>query len=105
MAGTIRALLLTDVVDSTMLAERLGDAAMAMLWSAHDRIARDLLREWHGREIDKSDGMLALFDRATDAAAYALAYHRALALGKTDPHRADEGGFGKTVRAQVRGRT
>lgn len=52
---------------------------MARLWSAHDRAARDLLREWRGREIDKSDGMLLLFDDAADAAGYALAYHRALA--------------------------
>ena len=42
----IRALLLTDVVDSTKLSERIGDAAMAELWSAHDRAARDLLPEW-----------------------------------------------------------
>jgi len=39
----IRALLLTDVVDSTRLAEKLGDAAMADVWAAHDRVARDLL--------------------------------------------------------------
>src|SRR5436190_8432852 len=75
----VRALLLTDVVDSTKLAATLGEAAMARLWAAHDRAARDLLREWRGREIDKSDGMLLLFDNAADAAGYALAYHHALA--------------------------
>jgi len=74
-----RALLLTDVVDSTRLAEDLGDAAMADVWVAHDRVARALLPEWRGREIDKTDGMLLLFDSATDAVSYALAYHRALA--------------------------
>jgi len=52
---------------------------MARLWSAHDRAARDLLPEWRGREIDKSDGMLLIFDDAADAAGYALAYHHALA--------------------------
>ena len=72
-------LLLTDVVDSTALSQRLGDAAMASLWAAHDRVARDLMPRWHGREIDKSDGLLPLFDHALDAAGYALAYHRALA--------------------------
>ena len=42
----------------------------AALWAAHDRIARDLLRAWRGREIDKTDGMLLLFDtrRATRSA-------------------------------------
>ena len=74
-----RALLLTDVVDSTQLAERLGDAAAAELGAAHDRVARDLLRAWRGREIDKTDGMLMLFEQAADALGYALAYHGALA--------------------------
>ena len=75
----LRALLLTDVVDSTKLTEALGDAAMAVLWATHDRAARDLLPVWRGREIDKTDGMLLLFDTATDALGYALAYHHALA--------------------------
>ena len=74
-----RALLLTDVVDSTRLSERLGDTAMAAVWQAHDRVARQLLPVWRGREIDKTDGMLLLFDAAVDAVGYALAYHRALA--------------------------
>jgi len=75
----VRALLLTDVVDSTKLSERIGDAAMAEVWTAHDRAARDLLPAWHGREIDKTDGMLLMFDTAADAVNYAMAYHRALA--------------------------
>lgn len=75
----VRALLLTDVVDSTKLSEALGDAEMTVLWSAHDRLARDLLPVWRGREIDKTDGMLLLFAAAADAVAYALAYHRGLA--------------------------
>ena len=75
----IRALLLTDVVDSTKLSESLGDAAIAALWAAHDRVARDLLPRHRGREIDKTDGMLLLFDEAADAVAYAGEYHRALA--------------------------
>ena len=76
------ALLLTDVVDSTKLTEELGDAAMAQLWIAHDRVARDLLPLWRGREIDKTDGMLLLFDAVGDAVNYALAYHRRLAAAE-----------------------
>ncbi len=75
----IRALLLTDVVDSTRLSERLGDKAMAEVWAAHDRAARDLLPRWRGLEIDKTDGMLLLFDDATDAVRYAVDYQQALA--------------------------
>jgi predicted ATPase/class 3 adenylate cyclase/Tfp pilus assembly protein PilF len=74
-----RALLVTDVVDSTQLLERLGDEAAAALWTAHDRAARDLLHEWRGLEIDRTDGFLLLFDAAGDAVGYALAYHRAMA--------------------------
>jgi predicted ATPase/class 3 adenylate cyclase len=79
--ATPHALLLTDVVDSTKLAEQLGDDAMAALWAAHDRIARDLLPLWRGREIDKTDGMLLLFDQVDDAVGYALAYHRTIEAG------------------------
>ena len=75
----VRALLLTDVVDSTQLSERLGEAELAALWAAHDRLARDLLPGRRGREIDKTDGMLLLFEAAADAVAYAIAYQRAVA--------------------------
>jgi len=75
----IRALLLTDVVDSTRLAETLGDSAMAEIWAAHDRVSRALLGPRRGREIDKTDGMLLLFDNAADAVAYAMEYHHAMA--------------------------
>lgn len=73
-----RALLLTDVVDSTLLNDRLGDEAMARLWSAHDQAARQLMRSWHGREVGRADGFLVLFDDVPDAVQFALAYHRAL---------------------------
>lgn len=73
-----RALLLTDVVDSTKLSEALGDAAMAEVWAAHDRLARDLLPAFHGLEIDKTDGMLLMFEAAIDGLNYATAYHQAM---------------------------
>lgn len=73
------ALLLTDMVDSTGLNARLGDAAMAEISRAHDRLARDLQQAWNGREIDKTDGMLVLFAEAGDAVGCALALHAAIA--------------------------
>ena len=76
--GEVRALLLTDVGDSTKLLEELGDQTMAEVWAAHDRMARDLLPLHRGREIDKTDGMLLMFDAAADAVAYAHAYHRGI---------------------------
>jgi predicted ATPase/class 3 adenylate cyclase/Tfp pilus assembly protein PilF len=86
----VRALLLTDVVDSAQLSERLGEAKLAALWAAHDRLARDLLPARRGREIDKTDGMLLLFEAAADAVAYAMAYQRAVA-GLDPPLKARAG--------------
>ena len=77
--GKIVALLFTDVVDSTLTTQQLGDERALALWTEHDRRARDLLRHHHGREIDRADGFLLLFDSAVDAACHALDYHAALA--------------------------
>jgi len=73
------ALLMTDLVDSTAWAQRLGEAAHGALWQAHDDSARALLARHRGREIDKSDGFLLLFEHPADALAFAGAYHAALA--------------------------
>ena len=75
---TEKVLLLTDLVDSTAITERLGDLAAAALWAALDRIARDLLQRWQGQEIDKSDGFLFLFPRVDLAVGFAVALHAAL---------------------------
>ncbi len=73
------ALLFTDLVDSTRATEQLGDAAAALWWADHDRRARDLIERHGGREIDRSDGFFLIFDRARDAAAFALEYHEEVA--------------------------
>src|SRR5690349_5876726 len=78
-----RALLLTDFVDSTALTSALGDAASSALGSAHDRVARDLLRARDGLEIDRTDGLFLVFRSADDAVGYAIDYHAALA--RLDP--------------------
>ena len=54
----VRTLLLTDLCDSTTLVERLGDTAAAELFRAHDRLVLKLQQQWHGRLIDRSDGLL-----------------------------------------------
>ena len=79
MAPAVRTLLFTDVVDSTRVVERLGDARAAEIWAAHDRRGRALLVRHRGREIDRTDGFFLLFDEPADAARYALGYHAALA--------------------------
>ncbi|HLE84754.1 MAG TPA: protein kinase [Thermoanaerobaculia bacterium] len=78
-AAAVKTLAVTDLVDSTGLFARLGDRRAAEISARHERLARDLLVRCSGREIDKTDGFLTLFDRAIDAVRFALAYHRALA--------------------------
>ena len=74
----MRTLLFTDLVDSTQLVERLGDEAAAATWAEHDRLARQLLVQHCGHEIDRTDGFFLLFDAVLDAAHFALAYHAAI---------------------------
>ena len=74
----LRTVALCDLADSTALVERLGDRRAAELFRRHDRLARDLLQRHRGREIDKTDGFLALFERPINAVAFALDYQRAL---------------------------
>ena len=74
----VRTLLLTDLCDSTQLVERLGDAAAAELFREHDRLVLGLQQQWRGRLIDRSDGLLLLFERAIDGLGFALDYARGL---------------------------
>src|SRR6185437_10968374 len=74
----LRTLVVCDIADSTALVERMGDQNAANIIRKHDRLARALIEQHRGREIDKTDGFLLLFDRPIQAAAFALAYQRGL---------------------------
>lgn len=77
--AVIRTLLLADLVNSTTLVAALGDERSTKLWQHHDRLARGILDDFSGIEIDKADGFLLLFERPIDATLYALTYHVRLA--------------------------
>ena len=78
----LRTLLLTDLCDSMALVERLGDANAAELFKLHDSLVLELQQRWRGRLIDRSDGLLLLFERPIDGLGFALDYSRGLqALG------------------------
>ena len=80
----LRTLLLTDLVESTALVERLGDTPASELFREHDRLVLKLQQEWRGRLIDRSDGLLLLFERPIDGLGFALDYTRGLReLGKS----------------------
>jgi len=74
----LRTVLVCDLADSTALVGRLGDRAAADLIGRHDRLARGILQRHGGREIDKTDGFLILFERPIEAIAFALEYQREL---------------------------
>lgn len=73
-APQLRTLLLTDLCDSTALVERIGDTAAAELFREHDHLVLTLQRQWRGRLIDRSDGLLLLFERPIDGLGFALDY-------------------------------
>ncbi|MEO6687548.1 MAG: putative peptide modification system cyclase [Dokdonella sp.] len=77
--SVLRTLVLCDLVDSTALVERLGDQQAAELFRKHDRLARALVQQHGGKEIDKTDGFLLMFERPIQAVAFALAYQRDIA--------------------------
>ena len=55
--------LFTDIIDSTSKAEKMGDRSWRALLDQHDRIVRDEIGHFKGREIKTlGDGFLAIFD-------------------------------------------
>ena len=77
-APLLRTLLLTDICDSTEFVEKIGDVATGQLFRQHDQLVLELQQRWRGRLIDRSDGLLLLFERPIDGLGFALDYMKAL---------------------------
>jgi len=91
-----RSFMFTDIVDSTKLAETLGDETWAILLRWHDTAMRALFAQHDGDEVDHAgDGFLIAFDSATQAVACAVAVQRML-----DAHRREHG-FAPRIRIGV----
>ena len=72
-------LLMTDIVDSTKTAERLGDHVWKQLLREHDRLTRTLIDRYRGIEVDTTgDGFLARFASAVSALRCAVAIRDAV---------------------------
>jgi DNA-binding NarL/FixJ family response regulator len=70
----IRTILVTDIVGSTRIVERVGDRAWSELASAHEEATRAELVLFGGEEIDTTgDGFVAAFDSPARAIRCALA--------------------------------
>ena len=68
-----RAILFTDIVDSTAIQEVVGDRAAMELVSTHDEVVRGALRSHDGRELQHTgDGLMASFADAVEAGACAV---------------------------------
>ncbi len=64
----LRAVMFTDIVGSTEMTARLGDAAALELVRAHDALVRRGLEAYAGREVKHTgDGIMASFDKAANA--------------------------------------
>ncbi len=75
----VTTLLMSDIVDSTKVAARLGDAAWKQVLSDHNRLVRAQLLRFGGSEINTTgDGFLATFRSAVAALRSAAAIVEAL---------------------------
>lgn len=73
-------ILITDIVESTVWAARLGDHSWRELLDCHNDATRQQIKRFGGREIRNcGDGFLAIFDGATRAVRCAVAIAEAVA--------------------------
>ena len=73
------AILLMDLVDSTdflqKFSAKFGLESSARVIFNHDKHVRSLITFYRGREIDKTDGFLIIFNRTIDAVNFAMKYN------------------------------
>jgi class 3 adenylate cyclase len=73
-ARAVVTMLMTDIVGSTATAAQLGDEGWKQRLAEHNRLVRQQLDRFRGREIDTTgDGFLAVFESAAAAVQCALA--------------------------------
>jgi len=92
-ARAVRTFLFSDIVESTRLAEAMGDEAWEQMLRWHDRALRAEFARWRGEEVKHGgDGFFVAFRQPDDGISCAAAIQRALARHRT------EHGFAPTVR-------
>ena len=76
--SALRAIMFTDIVGSTSMTERLGDARSVEMVRAHDALVRRALRDRSGRVVKHTgDGIMASFDDTTASVQCARAIQQA----------------------------
>jgi class 3 adenylate cyclase len=83
----IRTVLFTDIVESTIFTQSLGDEAAMDLVNLHDTVVRDALAASGGREVKHTgDGIMASFVSAAAAVKCAAQIQRELAKREAERH-------------------
>jgi class 3 adenylate cyclase len=78
--AAFRAILFTDIVESTSLTQRLGDAGAMAMVRAHDEIVRGALERHRGSEVKHTgDGLMAAFPSVVSAIESAVEIQRRIA--------------------------
>jgi class 3 adenylate cyclase len=76
--AALRAIMFTDIVDSTGMTARLGDLRAVEMVRAHDAMVRRALKDGGGREVKHTgDGIMASFDAIAAAVECARAIQQA----------------------------
>jgi hypothetical protein len=77
--SAFRAILFTDIVDSTRLTQQLGDRAAMTFLRVHDSVVRSVLARFGGSEVKHTgDGIMAAFTSAFQAVSAAMQIQRTL---------------------------
>jgi serine/threonine protein kinase/class 3 adenylate cyclase len=99
--GTVT-LMFSDIEDSTVLTESLGDQAWQDLLRHHNALIREQIREYDGFEVKTmGDGFMVAFQSAKKGLDCAIAIQRAFAEHLT-PGPSPSGGEGSTRHVKVR---
>ena len=102
--GTVT-IMFSDIEDSTVLTERLGDQAWQELLRKHNALIREQLRAHDGYEVKTmGDGFMVAFQSAKKGLDCAIAIQRAFAEHNADDWRAREGAHRPARRRSDQGR-
>jgi hypothetical protein len=86
--SAFRAILFTDIVESTRLTQELGDTAVMRVLREHDAIVRRVLAGFGGTEVKHTgDGIMAAFTSAHRSLRAAMEIQQALAEGEATQER------------------
>jgi class 3 adenylate cyclase len=114
-----RAIMFTDLKDSTAMTKRLGEAKALHLLHIHNAMTRNAIRDFDGREVKHTgDGLMASFGSVSKAIVCAIAIQKAFAaynesnpetplylrigLSAGEPVEEDNDLFGTTVQLAAR---